>query len=175
MRQAAGDILGSDVPEGIAFEESDLESALLVGRALSYAQGFRILKAASDEFDWNLEYSKIAEVWRAGCIIRSAMLDDISTSFKSDLPHGRLILSNHFATLLKTHISALRRVVATATLAGLPVPALSSAVSWYDEIRQPRGTANMIQGQRDFFGAHGFEIVGRGTDQHGKWPSTIDH
>ncbi len=79
VRQAAGDILGSDVPEGIAFEESDLESALLVGRALSYAQGFRILKAASDEFSWNLEYSKIAEVWRAGCIIRSAMLDDIST------------------------------------------------------------------------------------------------
>ncbi|GLQ16270.1 NADP-dependent phosphogluconate dehydrogenase [Maritalea porphyrae] len=169
VRQAAGDILGSDVPEGIAFEESDLESALLVGRALSYAQGFRILKAASDEFDWNLEYSKIAEVWRAGCIIRSAMLDDISTAFKSDLPHGRLILSNHFATLLKTHIGALRRVVATATLAGLPVPALSSAVSWYDEIRQPRGTANMIQGQRDFFGAHGFARVDQDGEFHGPW------
>lgn len=169
VRQAAGDILGSDVPDGIAFEESDLESALLVGRALSYAQGFRILKAASDEFDWNLEYSKIAEVWRAGCIIRSAMLDDISTAFKSDLPHGRLILSNHFASLLKTHIGALRRVVATATLAGLPVPALSSAVSWYDEIRQPRGTANMIQGQRDFFGAHGFARLDQEGEFHGPW------
>lgn len=169
VRQAAGDILGSDVPDGIAFEENDLESALLVGRALSYAQGFRILKAASDEFDWNLEYSKIAEVWRAGCIIRSAMLDDISTAFKSDLPHGRLILSNHFASLLKTHIGALRRVVATATLAGLPVPALSSAVSWYDEIRQPRGTANMIQGQRDFFGAHGFARLDQEGEFHGPW------
>jgi len=169
VRQAAGDILGSDVPEGIAFEESDLESALLVGRALSYAQGFRILKAASDEFDWNLDYSKITEVWRAGCIIRSAMLDDISTAFKSDLPHGRLILSNHFASLLKTHIGALRRVVATATLAGLPVPALSSAVSWYDEIRQPRGTANMIQGQRDFFGAHGFARLDQDGEFHGPW------
>lgn len=169
VRQAAGDILGSDVPDGIAFEESDLESALLVGRALSYAQGFRILKAASDEFDWNLEYFKIAEVWRAGCIIRSAMLDDISTAFKSDLPHGRLILSNHFASLLKTHIGALRRVVATATLAGLPVPALSSAVSWYDEIRQPRGTANMIQGQRDFFGAHGFARLDQDGEFHGPW------
>ena len=169
VRQAAGDILGSDVPDGIAFEENDLESALLVGRALSYAQGFRILKAASDEFDWNLEYFKIAEVWRAGCIIRSAMLDDISTAFKSDLPHGRLILSDHFASLLKTHIGALRRVVATATLAGLPVPALSSAVSWYDEIRQPRGTANMIQGQRDFFGAHGFARLDQEGEFHGPW------
>jgi len=169
VRQAAGDILGSEVPEGVQFDEGDLESALLVGRVLSYAQGFRILNAASDEFKWGLKYSQIAEVWRAGCIIRSAMLDDISNAFKGDLPHGRLILSEHFASLLKTHIGALRRVVATATLAGLPVPAFSSAVSWYDEIRQPRGTANMIQGQRDFFGAHGFGRIDQEGQFHGPW------
>ena len=169
VRQTAGELLGSDVPEGTIFDEDDLEAALLVGRALSYAQGFRILKAASDEFSWDLKYDKIAEVWRAGCIIRSAMLDDISKAFKGDLPHGRLILSDHFADLLKTNIGALRRVVAKATLAGLPVPALSSAVSWYDEIRQPRGTANMIQGQRDYFGAHGFGRLDKDGQFHGPW------
>ena len=169
VRQTAGELLGSDVPEGTIFDEDDLEAALLVGRALSYAQGFRILKAASEEFSWHLKYDKIAEVWRAGCIIRSAMLDDISKAFKGDLPHGRLILSDHFADLLKTNIGALRRVVAKATLAGLPVPALSSAVSWYDEIRQPRGTANMIQGQRDYFGAHGFGRLDKDGQFHGPW------
>ena len=169
VRQTAGELLGSDVPEGTIFDEDDLEAALLVGRALSYAQGFRILKAASDEFSWHLKYDKIAEVWRAGCIIRSAMLDDISKAFKGDLPHGRLILSDHFADLLKANIGALRRVVAKATLAGLPVPALSSAVSWYDEIRQPRGTANMIQGQRDYFGAHGFGRLDKDGQFHGPW------
>ena len=169
VRQTAGELLGSDVPEGTIFDEDDLEAALLVGRALSYSQGFRILKAASDEFSWDLKYDKIAEVWRAGCIIRSAMLDDISKAFKGDLPHGRLILSDHSADLLKANIGALRRVVAKATLAGLPVPALSSAVSWYDEIRQPRGTANMIQGQRDYFGAHGFGRLDKDGQFHGPW------
>jgi 6-phosphogluconate dehydrogenase len=141
----------------------------LVGRILSYAQGFRILNAASDEFKWDLDYAQIAEIWRAGCIIRAAMLDDIANAFRTDLPHGRLILSDHFAALLKANIGALRRIVAKATLLGIPVPALSSAISWYDEIRQPRGTANMIQAQRDFFGAHSFARLDKEGSFHGPW------
>ncbi|MEO0678370.1 MAG: NADP-dependent phosphogluconate dehydrogenase, partial [Pseudomonadota bacterium] len=153
------------------FDEGDLESALLVGRVLAYAQGFRILKAASDEFDWDLDYARIAEIWRAGCIIRSALLDDIATAFRGDLPDDRLILSDHFAPLLKNHIAALRRVVAQATLMGLPVQALASAVSWFDEIRQARGTADLIQGMRDFFGAHSFERLDQEGSFHGPWHS----
>ena len=169
VRQAASEVLAAPQTTSAQFAEEDLESALLVGRVLAYAQGFRILKAASEEFEWDLDYARIAEVWRAGCIIRSALLDDISKAFRSDLPHGRLILSEVFADLLKTHITALRRVVAQAVTIGLPVPALSSAVSWYDEVRQARGTADMIQGQRDFFGAHGFRRTDKDGDFHGPW------
>jgi 6-phosphogluconate dehydrogenase len=151
------------------FNEADLEAALHVGRILAYAQGFRILRAASDEFDWQLDYAKIAEIWRAGCIIRSALLDDIATAFRTDLPQGRLILSDHFAALLRNNITALRRVVSTAIMAGLPVPALSSAVSWFDEVSQARGTTDLIQAQRDFFGAHSFHRLDREGTFHGPW------
>ena len=169
-RQVAEPILApASGAEHGTFDEGDLESALLVGRVLAYAQGFRILKAASDEFDWDLDYARIAEIWRAGCIIRSSLLDDIATAFRGDLPDGRLILSDHFAPLLKDHIAALRRVVAQATLMGLPVQALASAVSWFDEIRQARGTADLIQGMRDFFGAHSFERLDKDGSFHGPW------
>ncbi|MEM6729562.1 MAG: NADP-dependent phosphogluconate dehydrogenase, partial [Pseudomonadota bacterium] len=170
VRQIAEPILAPSVgAEAGRFAEADLESALLVGRVLAYAQGFRILQAASDEFDWGLDYARIAEIWRAGCIIRSALLDDIATAFRGDLPEGRLILSDHFAPLLREHIAALRRVVAQATLMGLPVQALASAVSWFDEIRQARGTADLIQGMRDFFGAHSFERLDKDGSFHGPW------
>ncbi|NQY60063.1 NADP-dependent phosphogluconate dehydrogenase [Cognatishimia sp.] len=169
VRQAASKVLAAPDTTTATFDEGDLESALMVGRILAYAQGFRILKAASEEFSWDLDYARIAEIWRAGCIIRSALLDDISQAFRSDLPHGRLILADEFASLLETHIGALRRVVAQAVTIGLPVPALSSAVSWYDEVRQARGTADMIQGQRDFFGAHGFRRLDKDGDFHGPW------
>ncbi|MEL7093282.1 MAG: NADP-dependent phosphogluconate dehydrogenase [Pseudomonadota bacterium] len=151
------------------FDEADLEAALIVGRVLAYAQGFRILKAASDEFDWDLDYARIAEIWRAGCIIRSAMLDDFATAFRSELPLGRLVLSDHFAAILRDNIGALRRVVSTAVMVGIPVPALSSAVSWFDETSQARGTTDMIQALRDIFGAHGFERLDRDGPQHGPW------
>ncbi|MEM8590939.1 MAG: NADP-dependent phosphogluconate dehydrogenase [Pseudomonadota bacterium] len=169
-RQVAEPILAPAVgAKPGTFDENDLESALLVSRVMAYAQGFRILKAASDEFGWDLDYARIAEIWRAGCIIRSSLLDDIATAYRGELPEGRLILSDHFAPLLKDHIAALRRVVAQATLMGLPVQALASAVSWFDEIRQARGTADLIQGMRDFFGAHSFERLDKAGSFHGPW------
>ncbi|MEL6549987.1 MAG: NADP-dependent phosphogluconate dehydrogenase [Pseudomonadota bacterium] len=169
-RKVAAPILAPHAGEAHGtFDEAELESALLVGRVLAYAQGFRILKAASDEFGWDLDYARIAEIWRAGCIIRSALLDDIATAFRGDLPDGRLILSDHFAPLLKNHIACLRRVVAQATLMGLPVQALASAVSWFDEIRQARGTADLLQGLRDYFGAHSFERLDKDGSFHGPW------
>ena len=85
---------GTDIM--IPISEQDLQSALIVGRVLAYAQGFRILNAASDEFDWSLDLARIAEIWRAGCIIRSAMLDDIVVAFRTELHEGHLVLSEHF-------------------------------------------------------------------------------
>ncbi|MBO9475517.1 NADP-dependent phosphogluconate dehydrogenase [Shimia sp. R10_1] len=173
VRHTAQDVFrAQDTPQTtqpVVFSEEDLEAAFRVGRILAYAQGFRILKAGSDEFDWDLDFARIAEIWRAGCIIRSALLDDIAEAFKNELPHGRLILSDHFATLLKDNIGALRRVVAQAIMAGLPVPALSAAVSWFDAISQARGTTDLIQAQRDIFGAHGFQRLDKAGTFHGAW------
>ena len=161
------------VPAGIdtmvTFSEQDLESALIVGRVLAYAQGFRILNAASEEFNWELDFARIAEIWRAGCIIRSAMLDDIADAFRTDLPNGRLVLSEHFIEVLTQNVAGLRRVVAAAALRGLPVPALAAALSWFDTLRQARGTTDLIQAQRDFFGAHSFERVDVEGNHHGPW------
>ncbi len=155
---------GPDVLDG------DLERALLAARIIAYAQGFSLLSAASAEFDWSLDLARIAEIWRAGCIIRSSLLDDIATAFRGDLPGGNLILAPAFVRTLGETISALRRTVASAAVTGLPVPALSSALAYYDTMRLARGTAALIQAQRDFFGAHGFERIDRdGSGLHGPW------
>ena len=158
---------GTDVM--IPVTEHDLQSALVVGRILAYAQGFEILAAGSKEFNWSLDFARIAEIWRAGCIIRSAMLDDIATAFSSPLPAGNLALSDHFISLLTVHIAGLRRVVSAAALKGLPTPALAAALSWFDMIRQERGTSDLIQAQRDYFGAHSFERVDAEGSHHGPW------
>ena len=161
------------VPAGtdtmIPVSEHDLQSALIVGRILSYAQGFEILAAGSTEFNWSLDFARIAEIWRAGCIIRSTMLDDIATTFRSQRPAGHLALSDHFIPMLTTHVAGLRRVVSAAALKGLPTPALAAALSWFDMIRQERGTSDLIQAQRDYFGAHSFARVDAEGSHHGPW------
>ena len=169
-REIAAPLLGpAGIDTVVTFSEQDLESALIVGRALAYAQGFRILNAASEEFNWDLDFARIAEIWRAGCIIRSAMLDDIADAFRTDLPNGRLVLSEHFIDVLTQNVAGLRRVVAAAALRGLPVPALAAALSWFDTLRQARGTTDLIQAQRYFFGAHSFERVDVEGNHHGPW------
>ncbi len=169
-RGVASEILeGGTLPVG-TISRDDLEAAFFGARILAYAQGFRILRAADQEYDWGLDYVRIAEIWREGCIIRSALLDDIATAFQNDLPRGKLVLAPEISALVNPTIPALRRVVAHAVMAGLPVPALSSALSWFDETRQARGTADILQGMRDYFGRHGFERVDKeGTGFHGPW------
>ncbi|WP_439149738.1 NADP-dependent phosphogluconate dehydrogenase [Sulfitobacter sp.] len=148
---------------------ADLEHALLAARILGHAQGFRILAAASADFDWQLDMARISEIWRAGCIIRSALLDDFAAAFRGDAPQGELVLAPAISEMLERSIGALRRVVAAAVLAGVAVPSLSAALAWYDTIRRGRGTANLIQAQRDFFGAHGFERLDAEGPHHGIW------
>ncbi len=149
--------------------EATMEQALLAGRILSHAQGFRIMQAASDEFSWSLDLAQIAEIWRAGCIIRSALLDDLASAFRADPPMGHVILSPKIAEDLKDTMPALRKTVAAAVTAGLPVPALSGALQWFDSLSQARGTTNLIQAQRDFFGHHGFERTDRPGKTHADW------
>ena len=150
-------------------EPEALEQALLAARVLEYAQGFRILAAASAEFGWGLEPKTIARIWRAGCIIRARLLDDIADAFAAGPPQGELLLAPAFVPVLEAGIPALRALVAQAISAGFPVPVLASGLAWYDTMRQPRGTAALIQAQRDFFGRHGFARIGADGVQHGPW------
>ena len=150
----------------------DLEKALLAGKIVSYAQGFAVIAKASEENGWALPLATIAKIWRAGCIIRSRFLDQMSSAYAKGEATNLLVVPD-FVTIMKDSHPSLRKVVAAAAVGEFPMICLSAALSYFDSYRQAQGTANLIQGQRDFFGAHGFEIVGRGTDLHGTWPSTL--
>ena len=149
---------------------SDLEGALFAGKIAAYAQGFAVMSAASREFNWNLPLPTIAKIWRAGCIIRSQFLDTIAMAFAGD-PIPNLLMAPAFIDMMREANPALRRIVARAAEAGLPTPALSSALGYFDSYRLARGTSNLIQAQRDFFGAHGFERIDAEGAHHGPWGS----
>ncbi len=167
----AGEKIFQAAPQPIdrsALALAQLEQALLAGKIACYAQGFAMLEAASAEYDWKLPMPAIAEVWREGCIIRSAMLNDMATALAEN-PNTNLMFAPQFADRLKGSHGDLRQVVSAATLSGNPVPALSAALSYFDTTRTSRGTANMIQAQRDFFGAHSFRRFDAEGAHHGPW------
>lgn len=145
-----------------------LEQALLAGKIACYAQGFGLLSAASAEFGWNLPLDAIARVWREGCIIRSAMLDDMAQAL-AGAPNVNLMFAPSFASRMAENHGGLRATVARAALGGQPMPALGAALAYFDMMRTARSTANMLQGQRDFFGLHGFERLDRAGTHHGPW------
>ena len=146
-----------------------LEQAMIAGKILCYAQGFALIVAASREFGWDLPLPAIARVWREGCIIRSSMLNDMATALE-DHPERGLMLAPFFADHLRVATPGLRATVSAGAANGLPLPALSAGLAWFDMMRTGRSTANMIQAQRDFFGAHGFERLDiPGTGLHGPW------
>ena len=146
-----------------------IRDALYASKIISYAQGYMLMHEAADTYGWELNYGGIALMWRGGCIIRSSLLDEIAAAFRAELPFDHLILAPAISELLAVSISGLRRVVAVAALTGQPVPALSAALAWHDTMALGRGTANMIQAQRDFFGAHGFERMDGEGKHHGDW------
>ncbi len=166
--RAMGEALYGPAPERAEVPLADLEHALIAGKILCYAQGFAMMTAAAKEFGWALDMPAIARVWRAGCIIRSAMLNDMVTALAQD-PARNLMLAPFFADHLRRSVPALRRVVAAGALHGLGLPALSAGLAWFDLMRTARGTANMIQGQRDFFGLHGFDRLDGKDLHHGPW------
>jgi 6-phosphogluconate dehydrogenase len=147
----------------------DLELALFAGKVAAYAQGFAVMDAASKEFGWGLPLPTIAKIWRAGCIIRSQFLGTIAEAFDAGGATRNLLMAPAFIAMMKEAHPSLRRMVARASEEGLPVPALSSALAYFDSYRQARGTSNLIQAQRDFFGAHGFERIDAEGAHHGPW------
>ena len=143
--------------EGVSV--ADLEAALYAAKLCSYAQGFSLLRAASEARGYGTDLAAVSRIWKAGCIIRAAFLDDVHAAFRSrpDLP--LLVLDPDFAEALRARLPAWRRVVSAAVSAGLPVPALSASLAWFDGLARERGTANIIQAQRDYFGAHTYRRV----------------
>ena len=170
-RARGQEIFGAAPERFDGLDHATLEGALIAGKVLCYAQGFEMLSAAVRDFGWDLPMARIAQIWRQGCIIRSAMLDDMSSALANE-PGTNLMFTERFSGILKENHAALRQVVAQAALNGHPLPALSSGLAYFDAMRTARGTANMVQAQRDFFGLHGFEHVDGKTGQHGPWATT---
>ena len=158
--------------EGVTVD--DIESALYASKIVSYAQGFRLLHTASAEHEWDLDLGMVASIWRAGCIIRARFLEDIADAYTDAPALGDLTESAFFSDALRAATDSWRRVVSAAVSAGLPAPAYSTALAYFDGMRSPRLPANLIQAQRDFFGAHTFERVDRprGEFFHHEWEPT---
>ncbi len=150
---------------------NDLEQALYASKIVSYAQGFQLMRAMSDENDWQLDYGAVALMWREGCIIRSVFLGNIRDAFNKNPGLTNLLLDPFFEDAIRNAQAAWRRVVATAANLGIPMPAISAALGYYDGYRSERLPANLLQAQRDFFGAHTYERVDkpRGEFFHTNW------
>ena len=146
-----------------------IRDALYASKICSYAQGFSLLRAAAAEYKWDLRYGEIASIWRGGCIIRARFLGRIKEAYDRDPGLANLILDPYFRGAATVAQLKWRRVVATATELGVPIPAFSSALSWFDSYRSARLPANMIQAQRDYFGAHTYERVDRPGSFHTEW------
>ncbi len=130
-----------------------------MGKIVSYAQGFSQLKAASDQYNWDLQYGEIAKIFRAGCIIRAQFLQKITDAYADDVNIANLLLAPYFNNIADEYQQALRDVVAYAVQNGIPTPTFSSAVAYYDSYRSAVLPANLIQAQRDFFGAHTYKRI----------------
>ena len=161
-----GDITAAPAPVEIV---DALEGALLAGKVAAYAQGFAVLAAASRRWDWGLPMAEIARIWRAGCIIRSQFLDDIAAVFEATPALTNLLAAPAFAAVMTKAQGDLRKVVVAATERALPVPALASALAYFDGYREARLSADLIQAQRDYFGAHTFERIDRPGSFHHDW------
>ncbi|MEX3923463.1 NADP-dependent phosphogluconate dehydrogenase [Paraburkholderia sp. BR10936] len=151
-----------------AFIES-VRRALYFSKVISYAQGFSQLRMASDEYKWDLQYGTIAKIFRAGCIIRARFLQKITDAYAKDPQLDNLLLDPYFRDIAANYQSALRDVVIQAVNAGVPVPAFSSAIAYFDGYRSERVPANLVQAQRDFFGAHTFERIDKPGSFHADW------
>jgi 6-phosphogluconate dehydrogenase len=149
----------------------DLEQAVYASKLISYTQGYMLMRAAAKEYKWNLNYGGIALMWRGGCIIRSVFLGKIKEAFDANPGLTNLLLDPYFSPQVKTAQAAWRRVVAKAVQKGMPVPAMASALAFFDGYRRESLPANLLQAQRDYFGAHTYQRVDkpRGQYFHTNW------
>ncbi|MGD1822914.1 MAG: decarboxylating NADP(+)-dependent phosphogluconate dehydrogenase [Pleomorphochaeta sp.] len=174
QRIIAKDIFSVDLPKTKINKDevlNYLEQALYISKIISYSQGFDLLKKASDDNSWGLDLGEIALIWRGGCIIRSQFLDKIKEAYTDNPNLLNLILDPYFSKIIMQNQAALRKIVSLAIESGIPTPALSSALSWFDGYRCNKLPSNLLQAQRDYFGAHTYERIDkeRGQYYHTNW------
>lgn len=173
QRVAAAKILSGPEAQPFKGEKSEfiekVRRALYLGKIVSYAQGFQQLKAASDEYQWNLNYGEIAGIFRAGCIIRAQFLQKITDAYNENADIANLLLAPYFKKIADEYQQALRDVVSYGVRNGIPTPTFSAAISYYDSYRSAVLPANLIQAQRDYFGAHTYKRTDKEGIFHTEW------
>ncbi|MQY31813.1 NADP-dependent phosphogluconate dehydrogenase [Nocardia aurantia] len=167
QRLASGTL--AEKPSDTAQFTEDIRRALYASKIVAYAQGFDQIAAGSTEYNWDLHPGDLATIWRGGCIIRARFLNRIKEAYEQDPGLPTLILAPYFREAIEHAVDSWRRVVATATMLGIPVPAFASSLSYYDALRAPRLPAALTQAQRDFFGAHTYERIDAAGNFHTQW------
>ncbi|WP_102026289.1 NADP-dependent phosphogluconate dehydrogenase [Salirhabdus sp. Marseille-P4669] len=173
-RVAASKVLNGpkNVPALTMDKEQLIEAvrqALYMSKICSYAQGFAQLRAASTEYNWELDYGNIAMLWRGGCIIRAAFLQNIKDAYDNNKNLANLLLDPYFKEVTDNYQASLRQIIATAVGQGIPVPCFSAALAYYDSYRTETLPANLLQAQRDYFGAHTYQRVDKEGTFHTQW------
>ncbi|WP_205956575.1 MULTISPECIES: NADP-dependent phosphogluconate dehydrogenase [Pantoea] len=173
QRVAASKVLSGPQAKAFAGDQAEfvekVRRALYLGKIVSYAQGFSQLRAASDENNWDLHYGEIAKIFRAGCIIRAQFLQKITDAYAEDAGIANLLLAPYFKDIADQYQQALRDVVAYAVQNGIPTPTFSAAIAYYDSYRSEVLPANLIQAQRDYFGAHTYKRIDKEGVFHTEW------
>lgn len=146
-----------------------IHSALYASKICSYAQGFALIKAAAKEYNWNINFGDMALLWRGGCIIRAVFLEDIKKAFERNPQLNNLLLDPFFMEAIEQHQAKWREAIIEAKRFGIPTPAFSASLDYYDSYRRESLPANMIQAQRDFFGAHTYERIDQEGIFHTEW------
>ena len=168
----------ADFEAGMSQDElvAAVHDALFASKIVSYAQGIEMLQLASNEHDWDLNIGDIATIWRGGCIIRAQFLNRIKEAYEENPKLENLMLAPYFKQVLNRGQLAWRKVVSLAVMNGVPVPAFSASLAYYDSYRQERLPANLLQAQRDYFGAHTYERVDKPVGEmfHTDWPEVIE-
>jgi 6-phosphogluconate dehydrogenase len=168
-REAFGSATASlEISDRDAFVE-DVRRALYASKVVAYAQGFDHISAGSEQFDWSVDRGAMATIWRGGCIIRARFLNRIREAYEADPDLPSLLVAPYFASAVQNGVDSWRRVVASAARAGIPTPAFSSSLAYYDGLRRDRLPAALIQGLRDYFGAHTYRRVDRDGAFHVEW------
>jgi 6-phosphogluconate dehydrogenase len=168
QREAARAAFGTDTTP-FDLDVEDVRRALYASKVVAYAQGFDQIASGSDEYDWNIDRGAMATIWRGGCIIRARFLNRIREAYDADAGLPSLLVAPYFADAVRAGVDSWRRVVAAAAGAGIPTPAFSSSMAYYDGLRRDRLPAALIQGLRDNFGAHTYRRVDRDGTFHTEW------